>query len=72
MERRVRAVWVNMGTPDRPPSQDARIVTDPQAFSTMPGLGPDLCHDRRPDLPHPSYGGGTLVAHGVPSVIISG
>ena len=33
--------------------------------STVPGLGPDLCHDRDLDQPHPSCGFSMSVAPGV-------
>ena len=50
---------------------------------TVPGLGPELCHDRGPDfplltefrgpdLPHPRDCASVTVAHGVASVVVSG
>ena len=41
---------------------------------TVPGLGPELCHDRGPDLPHPRDCVSVTVAHGVASasVVVSG
>ena len=41
-----------------------------QWFTPVPGLGPELCHDRGPALPHPWYFGG--VALGVSSVVVPG
>ncbi len=38
----------------------------------MPGLGPDLCHDRGLALPRPWDSVGVTVALGVPSVIGTG
>ena len=54
---------------------------------TVPGFGPELCHDRGPSFPHPTdrrgpdlphprardcHGASVTVAHGVASVIVSG
>ena len=54
-----------------------------QWFAPVPGLGPELCHDRGPALPHPwDFRGlalphpwdcvGVTVALGVSSVIVPG
>ena len=40
--------------------------------SPLSGLGPELCHDRGPDLPHPRDCVSVTVAHGVASVVVSG
>ena len=39
---------------------------------TGPGLGPELCHDRGPDLPHAKDFASVTVAHGTASVVVSG
>ena len=41
-------------------------------FAPVPGLGPELCHDRGLALPRPWDSVGVTVALGVPSVMVSG
>ncbi len=43
-----------------------------QWHTPVPGLGPDLCHDRGPAFPRPWDCDGVTVALGVSSVMVSG
>ena len=47
-------------------------VCNAEWFTPVPGLGPELCHDRGLALPHPWDWVGVTVALGVSSVVVSG
>ena len=47
-------------------------VCNAEWFTPVPGLGPELCHDRGLALPHPCDWVGVTVALGVSSVVVSG
>ena len=67
---------VNLKTPDLYRYESVEFMHAPVVAtlngSPVPGLGPDLCHDRGLALPHPTCGVRMPVAHGVPSVIVPG